>query len=84
MLACVPAAHHEDTLFARESTIVTTHPMHLETLVRARTEHLLYEAEQARLAQALDCGKPSPFRFFSLLRPTFAAARPQLAPQAGC
>jgi hypothetical protein len=84
MLACVPAAHHEDTFFARESTIVTMHPMYFETLVRARTEHLLHEAEQERLAQSLDCRKPSRFRFLSLRRPTFAVSRPQLVSQAGC
>jgi hypothetical protein len=60
------------------------HPAHLETLVRSRTEMFMYEADQERLANAATC-RQARTHFARLLRhPRGAAARPQIARQAGC
>ena len=60
------------------------HPAHLETLVRSRTEMFMYEAHQERLANAVTCRQARTYFSRLLRRPRGAAARPQLASQAGC
>ena len=60
------------------------HPTQLETLVRARAEHYLHEAQQERLAKVATSGRAR-ISFSSILRlPIFAAPRAPLASQASC
>ena len=82
----LPEGHPSGTSsMARGSTIVNMHPTNLETLVRARSEHLMMEAQRERLAKSLDSHQTRPSITSFFRRPTFSTSpRAQLASQAGC